>query len=126
MNTTGFDYRFTHDLDLSELSALCHLLHILVTSSPRQAVFILIDGFTLVEGSTPTQQLQSFVESLLRLTHTLNTNKQTGPVLKILLTNPTASVYLGQWLQDCVLDLAETTPEGEYGRNQYEDYSAYW
>jgi hypothetical protein len=128
VNTAGFNYDFTHNLESYDIPSLCQLLHILVTSSPRQAVFILIDGFSTVEGGKFQEHINFFALALRYLVGHLNHNIQRnlpGPVLKILFTNPHATVYLGSLLRDSVLDLPENGPMGGYGMNMYEDYSIY-
>jgi hypothetical protein len=124
VNTAGCNYDFTHNLESYDIPSLCQLLHILVTSSPRQVVFILIDGFSIVEGVASQEHINIFVQALRYLVAHLNQNIQKnvpGPVLKILFTNPHATVHLGSLLRDCVLDLPESGSMGGYGMNMYED-----
>ncbi|KAI7969617.1 hypothetical protein EIK77_001144 [Talaromyces pinophilus] len=52
VNTVFLDDNFMRNLESRDINTLCQLLLILVPRSSKKAVFILIDGFTIAEGST--------------------------------------------------------------------------
>lgn len=118
----AFDNVFIDHLKLYKISALCHWLHILLINSKRQAVFVLIDGFSLIEEDIPLDQLQVFIHKLAGIINDLNARKQTIPsipVLKVLFTNSCATKHVDEGLKDYVLDLADN----DENMDLYEDCS---
>lgn len=132
VNTVSLDDNFIRNLESRDISTLCQLLHILVQRSTKNVVFILIDGFTIAEGSTSQANISILFQFLGVLVNQLNSNRQQnlpGPVVKVLITTASASVYLGPllygWKHACVLDLPQTGPVGGYGMNMFQDFSGY-
>ncbi|PYH43520.1 uncharacterized protein BP01DRAFT_402624 [Aspergillus saccharolyticus JOP 1030-1] len=109
VDTSAVDYPFVHALEAFDLPALGRLFAHLLAGSPRRAVFVLIDGFTLVEGSASALELRGFTELLRQVTGALpgvaGQPPRTGPVVKVLVTNADSVVYLDAWRNQDVVDL---------------------
>lgn len=125
-NTVSLDDTFIRNLKSSNINTLCQLLHILVPKQSKNAVFILIDGFTIAECCASQADISILAQVLRTLVNQLNSDRRNnlpGPVLKVLITTPTFSLHLGSLLYGCedacVLDLPTTvfTPVGWYSIN---------
>lgn len=132
VNTITLDDNFIHNLESRDINTLCQLLHILVPRSSKKAVFILIDGFTIAEGSTSHANINILFQVLGVLVNQLNSNRLQnlpGPVVKVLITTVSASLYLAPllygWKDAYVLDLLQTGPVGGDGMNMFQDFSGY-
>lgn len=112
IDTSRYNYELVRGVETYQNSALFTLLQDLLVSLPRRAIFIIIDGLSLLEGSH-LADLQGFVQVLLNVTEVLDQRASDnigGPVLKVLFTFPTYSVYLSQWIPESRLDLMSHGP----------------
>lgn len=112
IDTSRYNHDFVRDLETYQYLALFTLLQDLLISSPCRAIFILIDGLSLLEENH-VADLLALIQVLVNVTGALHqraARNMGGPVLKVLLTFPTYSVHLSQALPQNRLDLMSHGP----------------
>lgn len=114
-----FEEEFVQKLRSNDTKTLCTLLYMLVSTSTRPVVFILIDSIRKIEEDTPYERhFKIFNEELGAMINELNFNSRRNlrpTILKVLFMSPTRSTHLEPLLRDISVNL----PGDYYGMEEY-------
>lgn len=102
---SAIDLTFVEGIKAQHLETLYTLFKSLLFSAAQRVIFVIIDGVSLFEEGPMFQEFGNLVVSLRDLVAELN-RLGTRLVVKVLLANPSTSIYGYQWLpKECILEM---------------------
>ncbi|KAL0934007.1 uncharacterized protein CTRU02_210806 [Colletotrichum truncatum] len=107
VDLTEIDLTFVDALKERRTGALCALFRILLSAAIGKAVFVIIDGVSWMEEGPFAEGFEHLVFFLRDLVIELN-RRRPHLILKVLLNNPSTSLYGSRWLPDSsILEMDE-------------------
>ncbi|KAK9425271.1 hypothetical protein SUNI508_13201 [Seiridium unicorne] len=130
VDLSAFNLNIIQGIQASNFQYLQFLFRTALMAASGRFVFLIVDDISCLEGTPWEHDFGIVIRFWRDLANYFNRGipGHTGPIFKILLTNPSASRYAEQWLahEDCVLDLDdegninETTSElGSFTRPSF-------
>lgn len=102
---SAIDLTFVEGIKAQDVATLYKLFKLLLFSTTQQVIFVIIDGISIMEEGPLAQDFGNVVVSLCDLVNELN-RLNTGRIIKVLLTNPSTSIYGHHWLpEECILEM---------------------
>ncbi|KAF6829261.1 hypothetical protein CPLU01_08025 [Colletotrichum plurivorum] len=117
---SGIDMAFVDGIKAQTQVALRALFRLLLPAAIGRVVFVIIDGTSWMEEGPFAQDFGSVVVFWRELVNEVNLRRP-GFLLKVLLTNPSTSLYGHEWLPEgCILemdDVEEDVEASEYAES---------